>query len=140
MADQNKSSVSKLGLGVVIGTIIGGLTAFFLSPKSGKENREMVVKKYEDVKKWLEDQHIDERVQQIFGEVTTEGRMLYTEVRAQLLKRMSEVKDTLDSFDTAKYAALVEDAIAAVTKEVKKDMKKVGKLKKELLKEWEKRQ
>lgn len=139
MADNNNSA-AKVGIGVAIGTILGGLAAFFFSPKSGKENREMVAKKYNEVKTWLEDQHVDERVQEIFGEVSAESKILYTEVRAELLKLLTEVKSTIDSFDTEKYAKLVEEAIGKTQKEVKQDVKKVEKLRAKLLKEWEHKQ
>lgn len=138
MGDQS-STAKKIGFGVVLGTLLGGIAAFFLSPKSGKENREMVVKKYGEVRQWLEDQNIDARVQEIFGEVSAEGRILYTEVRVELLKLMNQVKDTLDTFDTEKYVALVDEAIGHLKKEVKSDTKKVEQLKKQLISEWENR-
>jgi len=47
MSDQKSSS--KLGLGLIMGTVIGAITAFFLSPKSGKENREEVMKKVREL-------------------------------------------------------------------------------------------
>lgn len=43
MAQEKKS---KFGLGLILGSIIGGITALFFAPKTGKEMREMA-------KKWL---------------------------------------------------------------------------------------
>lgn len=43
MADNKKS---KFGLGLILGSIIGGITALFFAPKTGKEMREIA-------KKWL---------------------------------------------------------------------------------------
>ena len=43
MANEKKS---KFGLGLILGSIIGGITALFLAPKTGQEMRETA-------KKWL---------------------------------------------------------------------------------------
>lgn len=52
--ESNKKT--KFGLGLFLGSIIGGLTALFFSPKSGKENREEAKKLYLKAKKWLEEE------------------------------------------------------------------------------------
>jgi gas vesicle protein len=84
MADEKKSS--KLGLGILIGTVIGGLAAFFLSPKSGEENREKVTKKIKQLQKLIKDQHIDEKVKEIFGDVSDEEKKSICKLRIGSLK------------------------------------------------------
>jgi len=51
---MESSKKTKFGLGFFLGSIIGGLTALFFSPKSGKENREEAKKLYQKAKTWLE--------------------------------------------------------------------------------------
>ena len=57
MADDQKSS--KFGIGVLIGTLLGGLAALFLSPTTGEENREIVAKKVKQLEKLLEDAELE---------------------------------------------------------------------------------
>src|SRR3990167_1608277 len=40
---------SKFGIGVAFGAVLGGLAAFFLSPRSGPENREMAKKTMSEI-------------------------------------------------------------------------------------------
>jgi len=83
---DNQKKPSRFGLGVLIGTIVGGLTAFFLSPKSGEENREEVLKKIQALKKQIDKMEIDKKVKEIYGEVTEEGKKVYLKAKKQLLK------------------------------------------------------
>lgn len=46
---ENSQKKSGFGLGVLIGTVLGGLAALFVAPKTGKETREMA-------KKWLREE------------------------------------------------------------------------------------
>lgn len=48
MANNQKKS-SKFGLGLLVGTVIGGLAALFFTPKSGAETRALA-------KKWLKEE------------------------------------------------------------------------------------
>jgi len=118
---------SKFGLGVLFGTIIGGITALFLSPKSGKENREVVAKKIDELKKFLEEEKVDEKIKE-----------LYSTAKDWLIAELELLKKTVDEIDYKKYQKAVNKVIVRVKKETKKGAKELEKLKKQLLKEWEK--
>ena len=124
MTDQKKS---KFGLGVLLGTIIGGITALFLSPSSGKENREVVAKKIEELKKILEEEKVDEKLKEI-----------YLKAKDWLVEELEQLKNTVENIDYEKYQKAVNKVIVRVKKETKKGSKEVEKLKKQLLNEWEK--
>ena len=136
MADEKKSS--KLGLGLLIGAVLGGLASFFLSPKSGEENREEVVKKVKQLKKLLEEKEIDKKVKEIFGEVSDEATKIYTQAKEWLIEDLAQLKDAVEHIDKEKYTTAVEKVVKRVHKGVKKDSKQLGKLKKQLMREWEK--
>ena len=123
MADKK----SKFGLGVLFGTLIGGITALFLSPQSGKKNREAVAKKIDELKKILEEEKVDEKLKEI-----------YHKAKNWLVDELELLKDTVDNIDYEKYKKAVNKVIVRVKKETKKGAKEVEKLKKQLLKEWEK--
>src|SRR5450830_312811 len=106
MADEKKSS--KFGLGLLIGTVLGGLASFFLSPKSGKENRKEVVKKVKQLKKLLEEKEIDKKVKEIFGEVSDEAMKIYTQAKEWLIEDLAQLKDEVEHIDKEKYTTAVE--------------------------------
>lgn len=136
MADEKKSS--KFGLGLLIGTVLGGLASFFLSPKSGEENREEVVKKVKQLKKLLEEKEIDKKVKEIFGEVSDEAVKIYNQAKTWLIEDLAQLKDAVEHIDKEKYTTAVEKVVKRVHKGVKKDSKQLDKLKKQLMREWEK--
>ena len=134
MATDQKSS--KFGIGLFIGTLLGGLTALFLSPTSGEENRKLLAKKIKELEKMLEEEHIDKKVKEIFGEVTEEARDLYLKTKKELIKRLSELKETIEHIDREKYETVVKETVDIIKKEAKKEGKEMEKLKEALLKEW----
>lgn len=134
MTSQNRSS--KLGVGLVLGSIIGGLAAFFLSPKSGKENREMVSKKIQEIKIMIEEKKIQERVKEIYGEVTEEGTRLYTMAREDINGRLDELKKSMDEIDMNRYTTLVNDVIDSVKAETQESGDRIAKLKDYFLNKW----
>ncbi|MFA5137004.1 MAG: hypothetical protein WC489_06485 [Patescibacteria group bacterium] len=136
MADDKKSS--KFGIGVLIGTVIGGLTALFLTPTTGEENRKLVAQKIKDLEDLLQDTELDKKVKEIFGEATDEARNLYLKAKKNTIKRLAELKETVENIDREKYEKVVKETIDILKKEVKREAKDMEKLKEALLKEWKK--
>lgn len=127
---------SNFGVGVIIGAILGGVAAFFMSPKSGKENREMAKKKIDQFKKMINDKKIDEAVKEIYGSVSEEGKKFYTMARKEIDSRLSDLQKNLKEIDQTKYKQIVTDTVDHVVKEGKTTVARVDKLKKYLLNRW----
>jgi len=125
-------------LGVLIGTIVGGLTAFFLSPKSGKENREEVLKKIQELKKQIEKMEIDKKVKEIYGEVTEDGKKVLLKAKKQLLIKVDDLQKKWEEFNYEKYLKMVEETIEEVKSETKGTAEKLIKLKELFVKDWNK--
>lgn len=136
MADDQKSS--KFGIGVLIGTLLGGLAALFLSPTTGEENRELVAKKVKQLEKLLEDAELDKKLKSIFGETTEEVKMVYLQAKKEIIKKLAALKEAIDSIDKEKYEKVVHETVDLLKKEVKREGHEMEKLKEELLKEWKK--
>lgn len=136
MSDQKKSS--KFGIGLVLGSIIGAVSAFFLSPTTGEENREAAAKKIEELKKFLKEKEIDKKVKEIFDVVTDETKKAYSTARDWLVEELETLEETVEKFDKEEFVKSVEKVIAKMKKGWKKDVKQLEKLKSNLLKEWEK--
>lgn len=127
---------TKFGIGLVLGAIVGGIAAFFLSPKSGKENREMVAQKAKEFQKWLEEKEVKERVMKVWGEVTEESVSMYKKVTANLSKEMEALKGKVEKIDFEKYKALLMESIEKVKKDYKTTPKQLEKLSEHLKEEW----
>lgn len=136
MADDQKSS--KFGIGVLIGTLLGGLAALFLSPTTGEENRELVAKKVKQLEKLLEDAELDKKLKSIFGETTEEVKIVYLQAKKEIIKKLAALKEAIDSIDKEKYEKVVHETVDLLKKEVKREGHEMEKLKEELLKEWKK--
>lgn len=136
MADTKSSS--KFGLGLLFGTIIGGLTAFFLSPTSGPENQKLVAKKIKELEKLFADSNLEEKVKEIFGEATEEATAVYKKAKKTFIKTLAEAKGTIESLDKEKVSEVAHETVEILKKEVKHEGKEMEKLKAELSKEWKK--
>lgn len=136
MTDNQKSS--KFGIGVLIGTLLGGLAALFLSPTTGEENRELVAKKVKQLEKLLEDAELDKKLKSIFGETTEEVKMVYLQAKKEIIKKLAALKEAVESIDRTKYEKVVHETVDLLKKEVKREGHEMEKLKGELLKEWKK--
>ncbi len=102
MTDQKKSS--KLGFGLLVGSVLGGIAAFFLSPKSGPENREEAKKLYVKAKGWLK-----EEVTEIKKAVGKIDKKKFSEaVKKVLTKVEKEVKKDSKEFVKVKKQLMKE--------------------------------
>lgn len=136
MSDSKSSS--KFGFGLLLGAVIGGLTAFFLSPTSGPENQKLVAKKIKELEKLLADSDIEKKVKEIFGEATEEATVVYKKAKKEFIKTLAEAKGTIESLDKDKVSKVAHETVEILKKEVKHEGKEMEKLKAELSKEWKK--
>lgn len=134
MADNKKGSI--FGLGVLLGTVVGGLAAFFLSPTSGPENREMVEEKVRQLKKKLEQSEMPEMVEEIFKDAKEQGKKAYTMARKELMKKLEEVKN----LDWEGYQDIVEEVVEKLKDETDISTDRAMKLRDFLVAEWNKAQ
>lgn len=127
---------SNFGVGIAIGAILGGVVAFFMSPRSGKENRDLAKKKIGEFKKMINDKKIDEAVKEIYGSVTEEGKKFYAMARKEIDIKLSDLQKNLKDIDQSKYKQIVMDTVDHIVKEGKTTVERVDKLKKYLLNRW----
>ncbi len=134
---SNKSSFKT---GLLFGAILGGLAAFFLSPRTGKENREMAKKKFEELRRMMKDKKVDEIVAEIYGKASVEGKKLYMTARKELDAKLEQLTESMDEVDREKYRALVEDVISRVKTEKDATQERISKLKSYLMNRWDEAQ
>jgi gas vesicle protein len=140
MSDKKKSS--NLGVGIAVGTAIGAAAgaaaALLLAPQSGKKTRKDIQKKVNVLRKKLEDAELDEKVKDIFGDVTDEAREIYKGAKEGLIHRLADLKEAVEDIDYGKYQDAVEDVVTVARKKLSHHIKDADKLKNNLLKEWKK--
>jgi gas vesicle protein len=134
MVDKKKT----FGLGIVLGAVLGGVGALLLNPQTGKENREAVVKKMKELKKKIEEGKYDEKVKEIFGEVTANTKKMYLSAKEQLVSRLADVHEMIKDIDKNKYLDLVDEVVREVKKESKYSEKVIDRLKDNLAEDWNK--
>lgn len=134
---SNKSSFKT---GLLFGAVLGGIAAFFLSPKSGKENREMAKKKFEELRKMMKDKKVDEIVAEIYGKASVEGKKLYMTARKELDARLGQLNDAIEDLDKEKYMSLVEDVMNRVKDEKDATKDRISKLQAYLMNRWDEAQ
>lgn len=133
MTDTNNKKTSGFGLGLALGAVLGGVAAFFLSPKSGPENREMVAKRLKMLQVKLKNAKIPEKL----GTFSKEATKFYDKVSLELSKDLGVLQDNLENTDWDKYKETVESVMARVRKEINVPTDEVEKLKSYLLKQWD---
>ena len=137
MTDNHKKS-SKFGWGVLVGTVLGGLAAFFLSPKSGPENREAVLKKVKQLKKDLESMELDKKVKEVWGDVSEDGKKTFTKAKKSLMKKLDSAQEQWENFDYEKYVEMVSNSVDEAKTSVKDTTDRLKKLKDLFVRDWNK--
>jgi len=135
MDNQKKS---RFGLGLLIGSIIGGITALFFAPKSGKELREEVKKKIKELEKLLAEKELDKKAKKMMEELSEEAKVLYEKAKTWLIEELASLKKEVENINWQDYQKAVAKIISRIKKEVKKEGKEIEAIRKRLLRGWKK--
>ncbi|PIZ64239.1 hypothetical protein CO051_04380 [Candidatus Roizmanbacteria bacterium CG_4_9_14_0_2_um_filter_39_13] len=128
---------SKIGLTLALGALLGGAAAFFLSPKSGKENREMAKKKWASLHTALQTKSKEEIVKEIFGSASNEGKKLYEMAQKEMNTRLDELKTKYPDIDKGKYMEVVKEVIGRLKDEKEATKERMSDLGEFLKSRWE---
>jgi len=135
MDNQKKS---KFGLGLILGSLIGGVTALFFAPKSGKELREDVKKKIKELERLLAEKELDKKAKKIMKELSEEAKVWYEKAKAWLIEELAQLKKEVENINWQDYQKAVAKIITRLKKEAKKEGKEIEVIRKKLLKNWQK--
>ena len=112
---------SKLGLGIVLGTIAGAVAGLFLAPKQDKQLRKDAKKlssnfinEVDKIKKELADKEPEEAIKIIFGKVTDESKDLYLKSKEQVATGLAQLHENYKTIGKAKYQKVVSEAVDSV--------------------------
>jgi len=135
MDNQKKS---KFGLGLLIGSLIGGLTALFFAPKSGKELRDDVKKKIKELEKLLEEKEIDKKAKKFIGDLSEEAKVWYEKAKNWLIEELAQLKKEIKNINWQEYQRSVTKIVDRLKRDFKKEGKEIDSIRKKLLKDWQK--
>lgn len=134
MTDHQKKTGFSAGL--VLGAILGGAAALMLSPKSGKEHRKFIAAKLKELREGLDKFELQDKVEQIFGDVSEQSIEFYQQSRDELAKRIENARDRWDELDTDKYKELVREAVDQVREKGNFSSDHMNQLKDYLVEDW----
>jgi gas vesicle protein len=128
---------SKFGWGVMVGAVLGSVATYFFSPRTGKENREIAHAKLKQLNKLMKEKNIEEMAKEIFGKATAEGQRLYTQARAEMNKKLEELKEQAGDIDYGKYKKVVLEVLSRLKEEKDATKDRLSKLQEYLLNRWD---
>ena len=129
---------SKFGLGLIIGSLIGGISALFLTPKTGKELREDVKAKIKELEALLKEKKVDKKAKKVMEELSAEAKAWYEKAKSWLIEELASLKKKVDDINWQDYQKSVAKTINRLKKETKNKGKEIEAIRKRLLKEWKK--
>lgn len=137
---ENSKFYQGLFTGTLVGGILGAGLAFFLSPKSGAENRKMVAGKAMELRDQLMEAKEDftDTVITIFGEANRATMSLYADARELFARQLEAFQDNWEDIDRDKYQDMVDNVMVALSKNKKHEKTNLEKLKAYWTKNWKK--
>lgn len=139
MTNKKQSGMGTgLAVGAVVGAAAGAAAALLLAPKSGEETRHDLEKKAKQIREWLEDQELDEKVKEVFGDVTHEAREIYGHAREGVIQRLADLKEAVEDIDYDKYKEAVADVVRIARERVVDGADRAERLRGALMREWKK--
>ena len=96
------------------------------------------MKKITELKKQIEKMELDEKVKEVWGEVTEDAKKTFTRAKKNLLKKLDEIADKWEDFDSAKYMKMVENSVEEAKEGTKDTAEKLMKLKELFVRDFHK--
>lgn len=126
--------------GLIIGATAGAAAMFFLSPRSGKENRRLAKTKYQELTDYVEEEKsaIEDKVTEIFGDVNELTLSLFNDAKRLWNTQVQAFEKSLDKIDKNRYQEMVDSVMEKLQGNKKYDNTDLAKMKRYLANEWKK--
>jgi len=130
----------KFFLAGLFGALAGAVGGLLLAPQSGAETREDIVKLTNEIAGKVKSRvdETTERVKDVFGKYTEEGKEKYLEIKDKVVSKVATVKSAGENIDKNKYGQVIEDVVAEFKDDLSATKNGAGKISKYLKKDWEK--
>ncbi len=126
--------------GLVLGATAGAAAMFFLSPRSGKENRRLAKAKYQELADYVEDEKnaLENKVEEIFGDVNEITISLFNDAKRLWNTQVQAFEKSLEKIDKNRYQEMVDGVMEKLQGNKKYDNTDLAKMKRYLANEWKK--
>ncbi len=126
--------------GLTIGVMSGAAAMFFLSPRSGRANRRMVADKWENFQDYLDSERdvLEDRVYDIFGEVSDLTMTLYEDARRLWEDQVRTFEKSLNKIDKKAYQEMVDNVMEKLQGNQSYENNDLTKIKRYLNSQWRK--
>lgn len=131
-------SKQKLGIGMILAGLTGVVAGLFLSDKPGKTLRKKTSLKLAEIEKFLHDSNKDKKIKEIFGYVDETSSKIFSSMKKDLAKVLSELKTDWKSIDKKKYTKLANGVLQNIKKKQDVSPTIFAKLKKYLAEDYNK--
>ena len=137
---EQRSGFWPMLAGLVVGATAGATAMFFLSPRSGKANRQLMRRKMEELSDYVESESaaLSERVYEIFGEVNNITTSLYNDARRLWEAQVRTFEKSVDKIDKKSYQEMVDNVIESLQVDKKYTNDDLSKIKRYLNSQWRK--
>jgi gas vesicle protein len=136
---NNRQFFSNLGA-MVFGGILGATAMYFLAPRSGRANRELVKAKVTELQEIVDDEReaFEDKILDIFGEVNNLTKSLYNDARRLWEGQVRSFEKTMKKIDKGAYQEMVDNVVEKLQGNKKYDSSNLGKIKRYLNNQWRK--
>ncbi len=126
--------------GVLVGAAIGAGAMYFLAPRSGKENRQMVKDKYNELTDYITDETeaVVSKVQEIFGDVNEIRVALFTDAKNLWNTQVATFEKSMEKIDKNRYQDMVDGVMEKLQNSKRYPTSDLAKMKRYLAGEWKK--
>ena len=123
---------SKFFLGGILGAVAGVVGGLLFAPQTGEETRK-------NLKKLLETssiKDIEKQAKDVFGKGSERATEIYSSLREELMKKVSELKESGQEIDFNKYQKLIGVVVQSAKHELKDTKNGMTKVTNYLKRDW----
>jgi len=116
MRKQKKETVKKVGVALLIGSVVSSVVTLFTAPKSGKELRQDVVDKVDEGAEFVKEgaTKVAQKTTEVVGDAITKGQ----ELKDKVIEKVNATKNDLKKSELVENAEEKVEEIVEEAKEV----------------------
>ena len=122
MRRQKKETVKKVGVALLIGSVVSSVVTLFTAPKSGKEMRQDVAEKVDEGAERVKESatKVAKKTTEVVGDAINKGQ----ELKDKVIVKVNATKNDLKKNDIVESAEVLIDDVKDVAGEIVEEVEK----------------